>query len=648
MKHVTYQRDKDGFLPIEGYGAIGNGRTVALVGSDASIDWCPFPRIDSPSVFARILDVQHGGYWQIKPTEAFTTSRRYLEDTNILLTRFTTATGSAEVVDFMPTLGMGTDLGINDRIHDGMIVRIVRGLSGSVAMRQELYPAFNYGRDGNDFELVNGRGALICGPSEYLSILCAVEMRVNDGGLVGDFIVEAHEECHFVTTHHAHPAPIWVDLMPGMVDRMFGSQLLAWRSWIGRCTYDGPYAETVKRSALTLKMLDYLPTGAFMAAATTSLPEHIGGVRNWDYRYAWIRDTTYILYSLIAIGYREEAESFFQWVIDASNVNAADLRIMYQVDGEHDLTEFELDHMTGYKHSKPVNIGNRAFEQVQLDVWGEVLDAAHTYRRFNGFISRALWSYLYELTQEVVKNWRKPDSGIWEIRSGPRRMTYSNVMCWVALDRAIHLAELDKRDAPIELWKATRAEIYDEVMRLGVHPERGVFTESFGGKDLDASALSFPLRHFVPADHPVMKATIEAIADELMDNGLVARYQVAEDGENLDGLPGKEGKFVITTFWYIDCLIGLGETERARQALEKMIERSNDLGLYSEQIDATTGEFLGNFPQAFSHLSLINTIINYARATDQMTAHSATRTGELAAGEINLDKLESSWSGGVR
>jgi GH15 family glucan-1,4-alpha-glucosidase len=636
VETINYQRDADGFLPIEAYGAIGNGRTVALVGSDASIDWCPFPRIDSPSVFARILDVDHGGYWQIRPSGDYTVSRRYLEDTNILLTRFETDDGTAEVVDFMPTLGMGTDLGISDRIHDGMIVRIVRGLRGAAPMRMELFPAFNYGRDGNEFELVNGRGALICGPSEYLSVLCEVELSIESAGLISEFTVEAEEECHFVVTHHAHPAPIWIDLVPGMVDRLFGGQLLGWRTWIGRCTYDGPYAETVKRSALTLKTLDYLPTGAFVAAATTSLPEDIGGVRNWDYRYSWIRDTTYVLYSLIAIGYREEAESFFQWVIDASDMDASDLRIMYQVDGEHDLHEFELDHMTGYKNSRPVNIGNKAFEQTQLDVWGEVLDAAHTYRRFNGFISKALWSYLMELAEQVSERWREPDAGIWEIRSEPRRMTYSNVMCWVALDRAIHLADIDNRDAPVDKWKATRDEIYDEVMSKGVHPERGVFTESFGGEELDASALSFPLRHFLDADHPIMKATIEAIGEELKDNGLVARYRVGEEGENLDGLPGKEGKFVITTFWYIDCLIGLGKFDEARDALEKMIERSNDLGLLSEQIDHETGEFLGNFPQAFSHLALINTIINYARATGQMTGPETTDTGELAAGEINL------------
>ncbi len=618
MRDINYQRDRDGFLPIEGYGAIGNGRTVALVGSDASIDWCSFPRLDSPSTFGRILDVDKGGYWQIKPREEYSTSRQYLEDTNILVTRFTTASGVAEVVDFMPTMGFGSDFGINGRIHAGMIVRIVRGLQGRVPMRQELFPAFNYGRDGHEFEMVDGRGAIVCGPGEYLSLLCRLPLERFKGGLATDFSVEAEQEHHFVAAHHSHPAPVWLGMVPGMVERLYTCELQGWRTWLARCTYDGPYQDAVRRSALTLKMLDYLPSGAVAAAATTSLPEHIGGVRNWDYRYAWIRDTTYVLYSMISIGYREEAEGFFQWVIDASEVDPARLKIMYQVDGEHELEEVELDHLTGYKHSKPVRIGNQAARQRQLDVYGEILDAAHIYRSFGGFISNALWAYLVKVANEVLEHWREPDAGIWEVRSGPRRMTYSNVMCWVALDRAMKLAELDCREAPIDEWRATKEQIREEVMTLGVSPERGTFVESFGGDDLDASALSFPLRHFIAADHPVMRATIEAIERELTVDGLVARYAVDEDGENLDGLPGDEGRFVITSCWRIDCLTALHEFDRAKEAIEQMLARANDLGLFAEQIDPDTGQHLGNYPQAFSHLAIINAIVNYARVTGQI------------------------------
>jgi GH15 family glucan-1,4-alpha-glucosidase len=291
------------------------------------------------------------------------------------------------------------------------------------------------------------------------------------------------------------------------------------------------------------------------------------------------------------------------------------------VDGEHDLEEIELDHLSGYKHSAPVRVGNKAFEQRQLDVYGEVLDAAHTYRHFGGFISRALWSYLEKVADEVLAHWREPDAGIWEVRSEPRRMTYSNVMCWVALDRAIRLAELDQRDAPVDEWRTVKEQIREDVMTLGVSPERGTFVEAFGGGDLDASALSFPLRHFIEAGHPVMKATIEAIERELTVDGLVARYKVEADGEdNLDGLPGDEGHFVITSCWRIDCLTALHEFDRAREAIEQMLARANDLGLFAEQIDSESGQHLGNFPQAFSHLSIANSIINYARVTGQIAA----------------------------
>ncbi|CAN5336142.1 glycoside hydrolase family 15 protein [soil metagenome] len=640
MPEIDYQRDSDGFLPIEAYGAIGSGRTVALVGSDGSIDWCPFPRIDSPSTFGRILNVHKGGYWQIKPRDQYTTSRHYLEDTNILVTRFETATGSAEIVDFMPTLGFGADLGVNDRIHDGMIVRIVRGVRGKVEMRQELFAAFNYGRDGNEYEIVDGRGALVCGPSEYLSILCQAPLERFEGGLATNFNVAENEEQHFVCTHHNKPAPIWLGMVPGMVQRLFNNELLGWRSWIGRCTYDGPYADAVRRGALTLKMLDYLPTGAVAAAATTSLPEHIGGVRNWDYRYAWIRDTTYVLYTLISIGYREEAESFFQWVIDATDIDPSRLKIMYRVDGGHELEELELDHLSGYKHSAPVRIGNKAANQRQLDVYGEVLDAAHTYRMFGGFISRALWTYLVNVANEVLIHWKEPDAGIWEVRSEPRRMTYSNVMCWVALDRAIKLAELDDREAPVDEWRAVKEQIREDVMTLGVSPERGAFVEAFGGQALDASALSFPLRHFIEANHPIMKATIEAIDRELAVDGLVARYKVeADNDDNLDGLPGDEGHFVITSCWMIDCLTALHEFDRAKEAIEQMLARANDLGLFAEQIDSKTGQHLGNFPQAFSHLAITNAIVNYARVTGQIAAH------ESAAGEHPSGGLEPAYGG---
>ena len=618
---LPYRRDVTGFLPIEAYGAVGNGRTVALIGSDASIDWLCFPRIDSPSVFGRILDSQRGGYWQISPVDPWTVQRHYIEDTNVLVTRFETASGIAEVVDFMPSIGFGANLGIVDRLFAGMVIRIVRGVEGRVAMRQEIAPRFDYGRDTPIFELVPNRGALIKGRKEYLSIHCPIPLEREERALTTDFVIGADEEHHIIAAHHGTPAALWLGVAPGTSDRLFGYELLGWRTWISRCEYEGPYSEHVRRSALTLKLLDYMPTGAMAAAATTSLPENLGGVRNWDYRYSWVRDTSYAIYSFMTMGYREEAESFFQWIVDATNLQASSLQIMYSVGGETNLHEVELRHLDGYRGSSPVRIGNKAHTQKQLDIWAELLDAAHTYRRFDGAISETLWNYLAAVVNQVLFHWREPDSGIWEVRSEPRRMTYSNVMSWVALDRAIKLGRVDGRAAPYELWERTRDEIYAEVMQFGVNPDDGVFTQSFGTNILDASTLSFPLRHFIDANHPVMSRTIDAVMRDLTRDGLVARYKLSPNGHNLDGLAGDEGHFILTSCWLIDCLIARDEFDRARHLLEGLLAHANDLGLYAEQIDPGvplgSGAHLGNFPQAFSHLGIINSIINYARATGE-------------------------------
>jgi GH15 family glucan-1,4-alpha-glucosidase len=612
----VYQRDQDGYLPIEGYGVIGNGRTAALVGSDASIDWLCFPRFDSPSVFGRILDTERGGYWQICPLdESATVTRRYLRDTNVLVTRFTTKDGIAEVVDFMPSIGYGGNLGITNRIKDGMVIRIIRGVEGSVRLRQEIAPRFDYGRDEVSFELVAGRGALAKGSAAFLSINCPLAMRVEGRTLVSQFSVTNRDEYATIATYHESRAPLWMEVPPAMSQRLLGYEILGWRTWISRCLYDGPYAEQLRRSTLTLKLLDYLPSGAMVAAATTSLPEDPGGVRNWDYRYSWIRDTTYALFSFMSIGYREEAESFFQLVLDATDLRPADLQIMYKVEGEREIPEEILDHLDGYRKSRPVRIGNAAFQQRQLDVWGEILDAAHVYRRFGGVISDALWQYLVSLVNVVIERWRETDSGIWEIRSSPRRMTYSNMMCWVAMDRAVKMAKRDQRPAPIEHWERVRDEIRAEIFQFGVSSRTGAFTLSFEGDELDASALSFPLRRFVKAEHPVMRATLEAIERDLTVDGLVARYRVEESAENVDGLPGTEGHFVLTSCWLIDNYVALGEIDQARELLETLLGRANDLGLFAEQIDPETGCHVGNFPQAFSHLGIVNTILTIANAT---------------------------------
>ncbi len=635
QRPLSYKRDQTGYLPIEAYGAVGNGRTVALIGSDASIDWLCFPRIDGASVFGRILDAERGGYWQICPSEEWSATRHYIEDTNVLVTRFETSSGIAEVVDFMPSIGFGANLGIVDRLFSGMVIRIVRGVQGRVRMRQVISPRFDYGRDLPIFELVPDKGALIKGRNEYLSVKCPTPFEKDDLSLVSIMWVEEGEEHHVTANYHGSPGALWIGTSPGTTDRLFGHELLGWRTWISRCEYEGPYSEHVRRSALALKLLDYMPTGAMAAAATTSLPEDLGGVRNWDYRFSWIRDTTYAIYSFLSIGYREEAESFFQWVVDATNLQAPSLQIMYSVGGEAELPEQELTHLEGYRGSSPVRIGNGAYQQKQLDVWAELLDAAHTYRRFGGAISETLWNYLTSVVNQVLMHWRDPDSGIWEVRSEPQRMTYSNVMSWVALDRAIKLGWIDGRTAPYPLWERTRDEIRAEVMRYGVDPTSGTFTQSFESNVLDAATLSFPLRHFVSATDPVMSRTIDAIEKQLTVNGLVARYAVSNAGVNVDGLTGDEGHFVLTSCWLIDCLLARDEIDRAKALLERLLSRANDLGLYAEQIDPHTGGHLGNFPQAFSHLGIINSIINYARATGEFEPLSGSAADAQLTGAVD-------------
>lgn len=606
-------RDDQGYLPIEAYGAIGNGHTMALVGTDGSIDWCPLPRIDSPSVFGRILDAHVGGFWQIVPDEPWSASRSYLDDTNVLVTRFETDNGAVELVDFMPSIAFGSDFGIAQRLRDGMLIRLIRGVRGTVSMRMELAPRFDYGRDVPSWEIIPRKGALICGSRGALRVASTTPLQSGDAMVISRFQVADGDQEIVSANYHDTATVVWSDLSRAMAEDLLVREVEGWTRWIQRCNYDGPYADHVRRSALVLKLLDSVSSGAMAAAATTSLPEDIGGERNWDYRYAWIRDTSYALHAFHSIGYRDEAEGFLQWVIDVTRDDPSSLQIMYRVDGTGDLAEHTLDHLEGYMRSKPVRIGNGAHAQRQLDRFGEVLDAAWVHRRFGGVINDALWQYLLKLTQVVEERWQQPDASIWEVRSDERRMTYSNVMCWVAIDRAIRLAKKDERDVPLDEWRKLRDRIRDDVMTCGVTPE-GLFSQAFNDDVLDASSLSFPLRDFIDVDHPVMKATIDRIIEELSHEELVWRYVSHHEDANVDGLEGHEGAFVLCSCWLIDCLVGLGELDRAEDLLQKLLGRANDLGLFSEEIEGRSGRFLGNFPQAFSHLGLINAIVNLGRA----------------------------------
>lgn len=617
---LGYVRDANGYLPIEAYGAIGNGRTVALVGSDGSIDWCPFSRIDRPTVFARILDTNRGGFWQIAPDEsegAYRVKRHYLDDTNILVTSFETDSGAIELIDMMPSIAFASDLGLNQRLWDGVILRFVRGVRGTMRVRQVMQPGFNYGRQRAKIEIIPERGALLSDTDGALRVASSIPFHAVGHRLVSEVDISEGEGYYASANFHGRGAVVWADMTEEMARELLDREVEGWKRWISRCTYEGPYADCVRRSALILKILDYLPSGAMVAAATTSLPEWIGGERNWDYRYAWIRDTSYALHALHSIGYGDEAEGFLQWVIDVTNDTPASLQIMYRVDGKQDLGEITLDHLEGYKKSAPVRIGNGAHDQKQLDRFGEVLDAAFVHRRFGGVVSGMLWDYLSELVGVIEERWRLPDSGIWEVRSGERRMTYSNVMCWVGVDRAIKLAEMDDRPAPLDRWKQLRKTIRTEIMEQGVS-SKGYFSQGFGDDILDASALSFPLRNFIAVDHPVMRATIEAIERDLTENGLVWRYKSNDREDNVDGLAGHEGAFLLCTCWMIDCLTGLGRLDDAQALLDQTIARGNDLGLFAEEVDPDTGIMLGNFPQAFSHLGIINSIVNLGRACGEV------------------------------
>ncbi|MCO5175880.1 MAG: glycoside hydrolase family 15 protein [Thermomicrobiales bacterium] len=607
------QRNEQGYLPIEAYGAIGNGHTMALVGADGSIDWCPLPRIDSPSVFGRILDANIGGFWQIAPREPWTVTRSYLDDTNVLVTRFETASGAVELIDFMPSIAFGSDFGVSQRLRDGMIIRVVRGVRGSVAMRMQLAPRFDYGREVPAVEIVPNKGALIGGDRGALRVASTAWLVQREARITARFTVNEGDQEIVSANYHDSGTAVWSDLSRELAEELLVREIEGWTRWIQRCNYTGPYAEHVRRSALVLKLLDSVSSGGMVAAATTSLPEEIGGERNWDYRYAWIRDSSYALHAFHSIGYRDEAEGFLQWVIDTTRDDPSSLQIMYRVDGTGNLDEQTLAHLEGYMRSKPVRIGNGAHAQRQLDRFGEVLDAAWVHRRFGGAINNVLWNYLVNVTKVVEERWQQPDASIWEVRSDERRMTYSNVMCWVAMDRAIRLAKKDERDVPLDAWRDLRDRIREDVMERGVTPE-GIFSQGFDDDVLDASSLSFPLRGFIDVDHPVMKATIERIIDELTRDDLVWRYVSHQEHTNVDGLEGHEGAFVLCSCWLIDCLVGQGELDRAEELLQKLLARANDLGLFSEEIESHTGRFLGNFPQAFSHLGLINAIVNLGRA----------------------------------
>ena len=604
------------YQPIENYGIIGDMHTVALVGMDGSIDWMCFPHFDSPSVFAAILDDKKGGRFRIAPVvDGITSKQFYWPETNVLITRFFLADGVAEITDFMP-------VGIPAKGHGyHQLVRRVSQVRGTLRFRLECRPAFNYARDEHTTE-VTSDGACFCSPSLSIGLATRRPLMQDGNGIVAEFSLDEGQTATFVLHEVETGAGCGISPSEGEAFELFKETVDYWRRWVSRSTYTGRWRETVYRSALALKLLTFEPTGAIVAAPTCSLPEGIGGERNWDYRYTWIRDAAFTLYGLMRIGFTEEAARFMHWLEARTGELNPDgsLQIMYGIDGRHTLTEETLDHLEGYKGSRPVRIGNGAYNQMQLDIYGELMDAVYLYNKYGTPISYDLWMHLQRLVNWVCDNWRKKDEGIWEVRGGQQDFVYSKVMCWVAVDRALRLA--DKRSFPADRdrWQKCRDLIYGEIMTKGWNPKRQAFTQYFGSDSLDAANLIMPLVFFVSPTDPRMLKTLDATnlspkKGGLVSNGLVYRYNIAQTA---DGLKGKEGTFNICTFWLVEALTRAGKNDRARLdearlMFERMLGYANHLGLYAEET-GPCAEALGNFPQAFTHLALISAAYNLDKA----------------------------------
>ncbi|QHC21832.1 glycoside hydrolase family 15 protein [Streptomyces sp. GS7] len=587
---------------IEDYALIGDLQTAALVGRDGSIDWLCLPRFDSPACFAALLGDTDNGHWRLAPHSPEARARRsYRGDSLLLDTVWETPTGSVRVTDFMPQ---------RDRMPD--VVRIVEGLHGSVAMRGVLRLRFDYGRVVPWMRAAEGSRVAIAGPdSVWLRTPAGGRTYGKDFSTCSDFTVAAGERAAFVLTWHPshEPRPNLIDPFQALEDT-----LEDWGDWSARCRYTGPYRAAVIRSLITLKALTYAPTGGIVAAPTTSLPEEPGGVRNWDYRFCWLRDASLTLNSLISAGYLDEAGAWRDWLLRAVAGAPADLQIMYGLGGERRLPEAEVPWLSGYADSRPVRIGNAAVEQRQLDVYGEVIDSFHVARTAGLPAEAHAWSIQRTLVDYLAATWRDPDEGIWEIRGPRRHFVYSKVMAWVAADRAVRAIEADpKLSGDVDRWRAMRDEVHREVCERGYDAERGAFTQFYGSAELDAATLLIPRVGFLPGDDPRVRSTVDTVRRELTTGGLVRRYSTA-DG-SVDGLPGGEGTFVVCSFWLADALRLTGRHKEARELFERLLALRNDVGLLSEEYDPVAGRQLGNFPQAFSHIGLVGTAFELLGAT---------------------------------
>jgi len=595
------------YKPIEDYGIIGDLHTVALVGKDGSIDWCCLPHFDSPSVFASILDSKKGGYFKVAPVHPTVEHQMYLADTNILLTRFLSSEGVGEITDFMPIEEATSGL---EPPHQ--IVRQVRAVRGTMRFKIECYPAFGYGTEVHKL-IIQADGAIFSAGRLRIGLSSPVELTARDGGVEAELLINTGDCVTFVLRQIERGSTVPLIDAGFNGESAFKATLGFWRRWLSGVSYHGRWREMVQRSALTLKLLTFDPTGAIVAAPTTSLPEEIGGVRNWDYRYTWIRDAAFTVYGFVRLGLTHEAEHFMEFIEARAREEGVDgsLQIMYGINGEHELPERELKHLEGYRGSSPVRIGNAAFSQLQLDIYGELMDSVYLLNKYGKPISYDLWQHLERLLDYVSNNWQEKDEGIWEVRGGRWHFVYSKLMMWVALDRGVRL--LDKRSFPgdRDRWLITRDRIFREIMVRGWNEAKRSFVQHYDTDALDSSNLIMPLMFFISPTDPRMISTLDATLNTLVSDCLVYRYQIGEGAS--DGLSGLEGTFNMCTFWLVEALTRAGRLEEARLTFEKMLTYANPLGLFSEEI-GPTGEALGNFPQAFAHMGLISAAFNLDRA----------------------------------
>ncbi|MEU0944340.1 glycoside hydrolase family 15 protein [Streptomyces canus] len=595
-----------GYLPIAEHGLIGDLRSVALVGTDGTIDWYCCPSFDAPSVFASILDAERGGSFELAATVPARTKQFYFPDTNVLITRFYTEDGVGEVQDFMPVDG---DTVETERHR---LIRRVVCVRGSIPFRTRVAPRFDYGAQPHTVRMV-GDVAVFESPKLSLGLTATVPLETEGPDARADFKLSEGESAVFALDQ------VGGEVTPRRCARteaeeQFNSTVAYWRHWLSASKYRGRWREMVHRSALTLKLLTYAPTGAIVAAPTTSLPEQLGGERNWDYRYVWVRDAAFCVYALLRLGFTSEAEAFMDFLIrhvsPVDQGHSGPLQIMYGIDGRTDLTERELGHLEGHQGSAPVRVGNAAADQLQLDIYGALIDSIYLYDKWAKPISSGQWDDVCTLVEWVCAHWDQPDEGIWETRGGRKNFLYSRLMCWVAIERAIRMANRRGLPADLNRWRECRDTIYRRIMDRGWSETRQAFVQHEDGDVLDAAVLMMPLTKFIAPTDPKWLSTLDALTEELVSDSLVYRY---DPTASPDGLRGDEGTFSICSFWYVEAMVHAGRIDEARLAFEKMLTYANHLGLYAEEI-SNTGEQQGNFPQAFTHLALISAAFNLDRA----------------------------------